>query len=242
MRLGQLSRKLSVRPGDIIEFLSKNSIQIDNDSNTRLDDEHVVLIMQHFAPGSLTEESIDAVQESDDLEKDLAEDLEVSSPSSLESTATLQQEQQEEIQDTVIKAPKIELSGLKILGKIDLPERKKKETLSDAGQPAGQDTTGAENQKRPDRRRSLRDDQGHKAHRKNTIALKREQEAVEAEKKRQERAQQQKEKRTQSYLRRVKTAAPTKSARLIEEPTEELSKIEDTPTTLLGRFFRWLKS
>jgi len=239
MRLGQLSRKLSVRTGDIVEFLSKNSIQIDNDSNARLDDEYVTLIVRHFASGLSTEQSIDVGQESDSPEKDLVEALEVSSPSPDESIEIPQQ--QEEAQDTVIKAPKIELSGLKILGKIDLPERKKKETLSDTEQPAGQDTTATESQKRPDRRRSLRGDQGQ-ARRKNPIALQREQEAVEAEKKRQERAQQQKEKRTQNYLRRVKTAAPTKSARLVEEPTEELSKIEDTPTTLLGRFFRWLKS
>ena len=242
MRLGQLSRKLSVRTGDIVEFLFKNGIQIESDSNARLEDEHVTLITQHFAPALLEETLTDAPPESDGLEKDPTEDSEVSSPFSVEPTETPKQELEEEIQDTVIKAPKIELSGLKILGKIDLPEPKKKETPADTDQPNVQGTPAIESQKRPDRRRSNRGDQGRNISRKNPITLQREQEAIEAEKKRQDRAQQQKEQRTQNYLRRVKTAAPTKSARLVEEPTEVLSKIEDKPTTFLGRFLRWLKS
>jgi len=240
MRLGQLSRKLSVRTSDIVEYLSTKGIQLDNDSNMRLDDEHVMLIVQHFAPGLSAEESIDVRQEPDGQEKEPEENKGVSFAPPVESIATAQQEGEEEIQDAVIKAPKIELSGLKILGKIDLPERKKKETPSDTGQSVPQDAAAIEKQKRSDGRRSLRGDQ-RKGTRKNPIALQREQEAAEAEKKRQERAQQQKEKRTQNYLRRVKAAAPTKSARLVEEPTEELLKIEERPTTLLGRFLRWLK-
>jgi len=235
MRLGQLSRKLSIRTGEILEFLSANNIPIENDSNARLDDAQVNLIMRRFAPDLLESTPSDSQPEAIVPEVDHTETIELPSVAEKSIEAPTQKN---EVQDEVIKAPKVELSGLKILGKIDLPERKKKEATPDTDPSAQRVMSGPEN-KRPDRRRGHKDQQGDR--RKNPIALQREREAMEAEKKRQERALQEKEQRTQNYLRRVKTAAPTKSARLIEEPTEELSKIEDAPTTLLGRFFRWLK-
>jgi hypothetical protein len=50
MRLGQLARKLSLRQSALVDFLAQQQIQIDGGSNTRIEDDHVVLIMKHFAP------------------------------------------------------------------------------------------------------------------------------------------------------------------------------------------------
>lgn len=240
MRLGQLSRKLSVRPSDILEFLSTNNIRIENDSNARLDDAVVNLIIQHFAPEQAESNPIDSQPEPDLPDTAPTENTTAATAELVAAeTPAGDQEQVEEVSDGVIKAPKIELSGLKILGKIDLPERKKKETSADAVQPSSFDVPSSEN-KRPDRR--LGKEQPDRR-RKNPVALQREREALEEEKKRQERVLREKEKKTQNYLRRVKTAAPTKSARILEEPTEELSKVDnDAPTTLLGRFLRWLRN
>ena len=55
MRLGQLARKLALRPAEIVEFLAINHIQVDEGSNTKLEDDHVTLIMTQFAP-SLAED------------------------------------------------------------------------------------------------------------------------------------------------------------------------------------------
>lgn len=238
MRLGQLSRKLSVRTGDILEFLSTINIQIENDSNTRLDDNHVTLIVQHFAPG-LSQEAGAIQPEVDIIESASEEDSSVPQESSQSAEPVAELNPAEETPDAVIKAPKIELSGLKILGKIDLPERKKKETAADFDE-STQTEKNEKDQKHVNGRHG-RLDQERRVRRKNPIALQREQEALQAEKQRQEQALRLKEQRTQNYLKRVKTAPPTKSARLIQEPTEELSKIEEKPTTLFGRFLQWLK-
>ena len=55
MRLGQLARKLALRPDEIVEFLSAKNIQIEDNSNTKLEDDHVTLIIKKFAPSMLTE-------------------------------------------------------------------------------------------------------------------------------------------------------------------------------------------
>src|SRR6478609_11417904 len=61
MRLGQLARKISIRQSDMVDFLVKSGVSIVNDSNARLEDEHVQSIIQHFAP-SFLEEAIAAVE------------------------------------------------------------------------------------------------------------------------------------------------------------------------------------
>ena len=51
MRLGQLARKLALRPGDIVEFLAENNIRIADGANARLENAQVTLIMKRFVPG-----------------------------------------------------------------------------------------------------------------------------------------------------------------------------------------------
>ena len=136
----------------------------------------------------------------------------------------------------VIKASKIELSGLKVLGKIDLPDSKKKqsETLQE-----NSETEQPREFNREKRRPSYNKNQRPQ---KNPIALQREREALAAQKKREEELQLQKEKRTQNYLKKVKPHQPTKAAKLIREEAEEMSAAElaEPPKTLWGKFVRWL--
>ena len=61
MRLGQLARKISIRQSDMVDFLVKSGVSIVNDSNARLEDEHVQSIIQHFAP-SFLEDAIASVE------------------------------------------------------------------------------------------------------------------------------------------------------------------------------------
>src|SRR6188508_303199 len=51
MRLGQLARKLALRPADIVEFLAEKDIRIADGTNVRLENDHVNLIMKRFVPG-----------------------------------------------------------------------------------------------------------------------------------------------------------------------------------------------
>ena len=50
MRLGQLARKLELRPAEIIEFLATKNIVIEGDANAKVEDNYVALVFQQFAP------------------------------------------------------------------------------------------------------------------------------------------------------------------------------------------------
>lgn len=243
MRLGQLARKLSLRPGELVEFLAQNNIYIDEGSNTRLDDVHVNLIQQKYAPDlafdpvpapvsedpTPTPEATVAIEERTILKED---DVEKSD----------EKIGPEEETDHVIKAPKISLSGLKVLGKIDLPEPKKKEDLPQATQ---EQSVILQEEKKPLDTARTNTNQKRRQHQrqvKNPIALQRDREAQEEKKKRQEKAEQDKEKRKQNYYKKVKMSPPTKAAKLVEEPTMQMSaeELEETPKTWWGRFIKWL--
>jgi len=241
MRLGQLARKLTVRPDQIVEFLASKNIQIENGSNTRLDDIHVALLVEKFggegfemtpqelATDDFIPEVISDVMESPESEK--VEDNNGHTESPVLEAQT-QQEKQE-----VIKAPKVELSGLKVPGKIDLPEPKKKEQLPTEALPK----TERDIERKPQERAKLQQNRNPKTNprpAKNPIALQREREEMEAQKKREEAKALEKEKRAQHYFNRVKVVAPVKALKR-EQVAEEIPETTPEPKSLLGKFFRW---
>jgi hypothetical protein len=250
MRLGQLARKLALKPGEISDFLTSQQVDIGTEFNTRLEKEHVALIIQHFAPDGYIDEAnipeapvimekaaptVSVEIPEPPIEAQLQEGHEVSQP---------QEHSMVELNKTeVIKAPKIELTGLKVIGKIDLPEPKKKAT-ADGGVVQPPENAGTERQKHSTPRDKeiihRKVDRPESRIRKNPIALQREREAMEEEKRKQEKAERDKEKRTRNYLKKVKASAPTKPLKLMREQTEELSEETKTPKTVLGRFFKWL--
>jgi hypothetical protein len=261
MRLAQLARKLAIRPTEIVEFLTERNIQIDNESNTRLEDEHVALIMQEFAPARAAEVAAELVREKEsEIEIIVPMDTPITnaSPSKPEETnfvepsAVENESLPEKIE--VIKAPKVELSGLKVLGKIELPEPKKKEAQPQAEEVVGDQTPKEETpvqtspryqEKRKQENRKPYPNKRESSDRPKTtnpIALQREREALEAEKRRRAQAEEEKEKRTQHYLKKMKVVAPTKSARLIKEDVEEMTPLAPVPKTFWGKFMRWLNS
>lgn len=151
----------------------------------------------------------------------------------------------------VIRAPKVELAGLKVIGKIELPSPRKKEvsepdanaliaTPSDPSPAEGAVPDSAnpirnEPPRRPDEPRKARDsrrpgdergprrknDREQRAQ-KNPIAIQREKEMREELERRRAKAAEEKERRTRNYNNRVKHSPPTKAVRLIEEPVEQL--------------------
>ena len=50
MRLGQLARKLELRPAEIIEFLATKNIVIEEDANAKVEDNYVTMVFRQFAP------------------------------------------------------------------------------------------------------------------------------------------------------------------------------------------------
>src|SRR5688572_12179663 len=232
MRLGQLARKLDLRPAEIIEFLATKNIHQEDDVNAKLADDYVALVFQQFKPEKKVEKISDVTAP-------------VSIPADLTSaeqvfdenieTASIEETEVSE-KNEVIKAPKVELSGLKVLGKIELPETKKKQ----ADPP--QENSEPERPKEFIRERRSSDYKRTQRPAKNPIALQREKEALAEQNKREEELEQKKEKRTQNYLKKVKAHQPTKAAKIINEDTEEMTAAElaEPPKTWMGKFIKWL--
>jgi hypothetical protein len=262
MRLGQLARKLSLRPGEIIEFLATQNIATEG-HNTRLNNDQLSLVLQKFAPtlslesvlqtdSEIPEENppLDPAPEDNIPPRQIPEtpvviheinDV-INTPSEIVSEQEINTPS--EIVE-VIKAPKVELPGLKVIGKIDLPEPKKKETDPENPEIATTGDASPTEEKKQfrnnDRKRDYSKNKMDRP-RKNPIATQREREARDEKKKKQEEARLEKERRTQNYLKKVKPAVPTKRARIIDEQVIEMEAEEKpVPKTLLGKFWKWFR-
>jgi hypothetical protein len=243
MRLGQLARKLALRPAEIVNFLAAKNIRIEEGSNTRLEDGHVVMIMEQYAPTRLDE----ILVEPDEAEEQRTP---IVPEPAMEAVATESVEKLPEVAETeslpeVIKVQKVELPGLKVLGKIEFPEPKKK--IVAAEETAAPETTSAPQE--PTQRTEVRRNSPRKPDRreqrpgKNPIAVKREQEAMEAERRRREELERKKELKKQHYHKKVKPVAPTRAARLVDDPVEVATQeMEEAPKSLVGRFMKWLRN
>jgi hypothetical protein len=243
MRLGQLARKLALRPSQLVDFLATKQINLEEGSNARLQDEHVTAIVTYFAPDRLQE----IVNQSKE-EVVVEVTPEVITPEPIELKETIEEvvaeaKTQEPQEVELIKAPKVELTGLKVLGKIELPEPKKKEELV-KGETSNPEEQKEKNNSRPPKRNapSRTDRQPNQRPWQNPIALQREREAREAEEKRKEALEREKERKRMHYLSKVKTE-PTKVTRVYDEPKEVKSKVVVAPPkTLWGKFVNWLNN
>jgi hypothetical protein len=252
MRLGQLARKLSLRPAQIIEFLAQQNIQIEDNSNTRMEDSHVVLVVQRFAPESLVE-IVEEFEEADEVEAiEEAAPPENSQPFVDEPVPQVESEETKLVEEVeVIRVPKIELTGLKVLGRIELPEPKKKEPAPDqidiVSMPSSDEESPVQqNQKvhkpkakrtHAKRERTKRDEWN------NPLAQQREREAREAEERKRMEIEREKEKRKKYYQEKVKAATQPKRIKTVKDESEIKAKPTKAtqPTTLLGKVWKWLR-
>jgi hypothetical protein len=240
MRLGQLSRKLGISTTEIINFLASKNIAIGEDSNSKIEEEPTAWVIKKYAPELLEipttpEEKPQPIELVEmPVTTEVAESVVVLSAMNEQPTSEL------ESLPEVIKAPKIELSGLKVLGKIEIPEKKKKET-SVEDILLEKPIVEVEKKVRTDRRPSQRDYE--EVPRKNPVTLQREREEREAEKRRKEQLLRAKEKKSQHYQNKVKVQVATKRIKMIEEPLEKIdAPAEVTPTTWWGKFKKWLRT
>lgn len=252
MRLGQLARKVSVRPLEVVEFLAKRGIIVEESANARIDDSDAQAVIGHFAPHLLKTEAVDpetaqvpeaiveevTVEEITEIEQPLEQGpteqlLEL--PAESELNPEPEPIQEESLPD-LIKAPKVELKGLKVVGKIELPEPKKKEDIG-VKQPEVPTGTRDREKKGRDRERNQRNPRGSK----NPVAMERERLAREAAEKKQRQLQEEKERRKLYYASKVKPSSPSKSVRIFDEPVSTLAdESPEKPKGLLRRFIHWL--
>jgi len=243
MRLGQLARKLSVTPSAIVDLLAAEGVVIEKDVNARIETDHALLAIRHFKPDLLETEVKNVAEEIDQSAEREETPVEVES-SVIAHTLTPVLQTQEQLENKeVIKAPKTELPGLKVLGKIDLPEPKKKEepkkTETESGALAEEEARPPLHKKYGRRDRKQRDETWV-----NPLAMQREREARAEEERLKEQAEKKKQQRTASYHRRVqRKQQPVCAARIINEPVEEVvTEKREASRTWLGKIWQWLSN
>lgn len=142
----------------------------------------------------------------------------------------------------LIKAPKKELSGLKVVGKVDLPEPKKKEEKSS-------DIVTEKDLREYRNPRKKRQPLTEEEREKRRLKAKRKKEAYEAqvEKRKKERAEQeQKARKEKHYQQKLEQAKAAKIKQQTKQKPTQIQKNEEEkrpqPKTMLGKFWRWMNT
>lgn len=150
MRLGQLSRKLELPTAKIIAFIEKEfEVTISDHPNTKIEDSFLDKIEAKFikdepkpvekvaSPKEIKSEVVKPepileVEETKKIEPEVIEELTTSDHSIHDLIGKAQKiEDEEDKEIELIKAPKPELKQIKVLRKIDLPQKKKTITVED---------------------------------------------------------------------------------------------------------------
>lgn len=153
--------------------------------------------------------------------------------------------------DEVIRAPKLKLEGLKVVGKIDLPEPKVKEEAATEADSAETNDTEApveEIKEKPVRKKiNQRSSQNRRPERRGlTLAEKREREERTKKKLEKERKEEEKQFKAAYYESKMRERKPVvskkkkKKANIQEEQLPE--ETTPAPKTLIGKFIKWLNT
>jgi len=247
MRLAQLARKIGVKPSEIATFLANKNLPIEDSSNAKVADDQLEIVLLEYAPSMLPSVEVGEPQEMAEEKTEptsVAERLDVPEDIGLAETDEPSEiiiEENDETTKEVIKPVLVELPGLKVVGKIDLPEPKKKEeeNLKDNEEKL----PVKETIERPRRRNVSRENE--RRPRKNSVVLQREREAREALKRKQEEKEREKELRTQRYLKKVKNYTPPPQPikrKKHEEEYEVYTEEPEKPKSLIGKILNWFVS
>lgn len=223
MKLGQLARKLSIQATDLIRFIQEElSVTIDPAPNAEIPAEILPEIYQHFES---KKENLSSSDEEILTEADL------------------------NIKDGVITAPKVEVQGVKVVGKIDLPEPKveepseeEKEEEKDAGK---ETSTQKSRPKRRDRRERKR-----KPKRTLTYQEQQEQEKQAHQQKMEQKRAAEKKRKKEHYKQLMEQRQDSVSSRRLtkkklakeQERLAAQKRAEEAPQGLWAKFIYWLNN
>ncbi|WP_258104560.1 translation initiation factor IF-2 N-terminal domain-containing protein [Marinoscillum sp. MHG1-6] len=198
----------------------------------------------------ISHETIDEVE--DNPEEDLTVTSEVVSEPQEEVTSPIRtatvgeilesEEEGSELDVHLIKAPKVELDGLKVVGKIDLPEPKPKSETQGAEQ---EDRPGREQRQRGNRKPRLSEEEREKRRLKNK-EWKKKREAWQAKKQKEAEEARIKAEKEAHYRTKIaqKATSPSKGKKATKKKkkTGEAVPERPQPKTALGKFWRWLNT
>lgn len=289
MRLGQLSRKLQVKTAEIIDVLQSNfDIVITNHPNSKVPEEVVhelEKLLHQSGSASEVKEAMTSTVDSDpvhqeatasikketspegELEPKLIEDANIPEQEDI----TVKEDNPVEdiltdadlnIVDGIIKAPKVEVAGIKVVGKIELPE-KKNDVIEDENSEVNieQSETSSDEEtdnqvtvtiipkelgKSPNKRTSHRKPGERKSRPKRVEKLlltpdeERRIQLKEAQKKKIAEQQAKKEQRRKTYNEEMKSVQKTVSSGKKKKTTSSKPQKKYKPTSLWGKFLHWL--
>lgn len=294
MRLGQLSRKIAVKPAEIVSFLKETyKIELSSHPNSKVNDEYIDSIIAHFKSDEVNDlevkeesstqekkekstepvseinssELVEEKEEIDDLipkvsETISKEDNEVESDSikgeditEEKSEEFYEEEADLNVVDGIIKAPKVEVEGIKVVGKIELPEKPMDEpeeletenpdVISEESESS--DKSEVKQYKEPSPKKKTL--QKKKGKRKTiTYEEQKEREQLIYEKKREAAEKKRKEQKRLNYEKLMEQkAAKTRvsSKKKAKKKSQNKTTIETNkpePKTLWGKFLRWLNT
>lgn len=270
MRLVQLARKLGVTQNDIVSFLSANNIDIPPHGNSKLNEETITQILKHFpSPEENVEDPEDSappqeaginiadqVKPETEEEKDTPEEQHSSRPPEPATAGAedaesgpsadgpaLPSEEQPQTEVEVIRAKKIKLEGIKVLGKIDLPEPVKK-PAREADEDGEEKETSRKRPAGKSRKPQREQRNGGKRKKTETYEQKQRRKDREAEKKKRERERKLKEKKKKFYEQQVKEQKPAKAkkkpVRKKQHATVNTKKKVQRHSNPVIRFWEWL--
>jgi len=128
-RLSKVAKEFNIATNTIIEFLKSKNITIEDNPNAKILPEHYDLLLVKFQPDKLVkEQSIDRKEEPKKEEKSLKKEENIDEKEDILIKSNLirdipkEKTFKSELKDTKEKTPEVEL---KVLGKIDLSEKKK---------------------------------------------------------------------------------------------------------------------
>ncbi len=310
MRLAQAARNLSITTDDIVTFLAKKDIEIERDSNTKLDENSIHLLFKYFDADipvkkselndtelisekkdieiensytDLDNTTVESTEEEtlniqdieaeidhtkiDDVEtevnesimenEDIAEteeqkeqsfvkegensDAPLGTSQKYKTVADLLEDESNIDDDVVIKAAKVSLQGLNVLGKIDLPEPKSKQEKEESPKRIKKDNSKNRSPKRAvsrSSRKELTPQQLREREKKKEIR-KKEEEERRAKKKREEFYKEQILKPKQEQQKKKK---PKQKLKKSAHSVENKSTVKPLPKSILGKFWRWLNT
>ena len=277
MRLGQLSRKVNIKPTEILSYLKNEfDIELGSHLNTKVDDALAEkVIAKYTAPVDSNKdepeikepnvsntaekvvETTEVVVQENTPESSIKEENETSEIAS----APVEFEAHEEVDASIIKnaeliqAPKIELSGPKVVGKIELPPSLEEQMVEiDGVMISKAELANRKREERKEKREKYeekRKSRSSKSARKSRIKSEAQLEQIKRDKEAEEMAKrlERREKRIAAKKKEQTNAKSTfvpkpikKKAKLVsnESQTSEPSKPE--PTTWYGKLWKWFNT
>lgn len=280
MRLGQLSRKVNVKPTEILSYLKNEfDVELGTHLNTKVEDQLADKVIQKFAAPVIVKEEVPAkemtppIADDSKIEEPVAEELvaefqasesetlaepeteETPDPIEIKEFEPNQEVDAETIQNAaLIKAPKVELTGPKVIGKIELPPSLEEQMVEVDGVMISKAEIA--NRKKEERLAKREKFQERKARSSSSVRnsrvkseaqieqIKRDKEAEEMAKRLERR-----EKRIAEKKKKEKKVKPTfvakapkkKSAKTTEIKKQEEEK-QPEPTTWYGKLWKWFNT